>query len=122
MSRTYELGLVIEPRQTEENVEEIVARYREMIRTIGGTIDNEENWGKRKLAYPIRKFTEGRYAFFFVSSEGGLTWTDIERNLMQNEKILRHLVVRTDLDLKRAESKGKKRELTEEAPEEESAA
>jgi small subunit ribosomal protein S6 len=110
MSRTYELGLVIEPRQTEEDVDGIVARYREMIKTIGGTIDSEDNWGKRKLAYPIRKFTEGRYYFFFVSSEEGLKWTDVERNVMQNEKILRHLLVRTDLDLKRAASKGKKRE------------
>ena len=120
MSRTYELGLVIEPRQTEDDVGEIVTRYREMITTIGGTIDQEENWGKRKLAYPIRKFNEGRYFFFFVSSEVGLQWADVERNLMQNEKILRHLLVRTDLDLKRAASKGKKREETEKSEDAES--
>lgn len=121
MSRTYELGLVVEPRQTDDDVKEIVSRYREMIGAIGGTIDNEEDWGKRKLAYPIRKFTEGRYHFFFVSSEGGLRWADVERNLMQNEKILRHLVVRTDLDLKRAASKGKKKEESDKAPDEEGA-
>ena len=116
MTRTYELGIVIEPRQTEDDVEEIVGKYREMIDGIGGTITEVDNWGKRKLAYPIRKFTEGRYVFYFVSSEVGLQWTDIERNLMQNEKILRHLVVRTDLDLKRAETKAKKRKSGDAAP------
>lgn len=109
MTRTYELGLVIEPRQSDDEAGEIVAKYREMIVANGGQITDEENWGKRKLAYTIRNFNEGRYVFYYVSSDGAMKWSDIERNLMQNEKILRHLVVRTDLDLKRAETKGKKK-------------
>ena len=125
MTRTYELGLVIEPRQSDDKVEEIVAKYREMIEAAGGSITDVDNWGKRKLAYPIRNFTEGRYVFFFVSRDGAVHWNDIERNLMQNEQILRHLVVRTDEDLKRAETKGKKHrantEADAEAPDEEQA-
>ena len=109
MTRTYELGLVIEPRQSDETVLEIVAKYREMIAASGGTVTEEDNWGRRKLAYPIRKFNEAKYVFLFVASEGSVTWTDIERNLMQNEAILRYLVVRTDLDLKRAATKAKRR-------------
>ena len=109
MPRTYELGLVIEPRQSDEEVQEIVAKYRDMIEAAGGTITDQDDWGRRKLAYPIHKYNEGKYVFLFVSCEGAMIWTDIERNLMQNEKILRFLVVRTDLDLKRAATKGKKK-------------
>ena len=109
MTRTYELGLVIEPRQGDDDTQAMVAKYREMIEGAGGTVTEEDHWGKRKLAYTIRNYNEGKYVFLYVSSPGAVHWGDIERNLMQNEKVLRHLVVRTDLDLKRAETKGKKR-------------
>lgn len=109
MSRTYELGLVIEPRQSDDDVTAMVAKYREMIENGGGEVTEEDNWGKRRLAYPIQKYSEGKYVFLHVSSEGAVQWPLIERNLQQNEKVLRHLVVRTDLDLKRAATKAKKR-------------
>jgi small subunit ribosomal protein S6 len=80
-----------------------------MIAAAGGNVTEVDNWGKRKLAYPIHKLNEGKYVFYFVASEGSVTWTDIERNLMQNEAVLRYLVVRTDLDLKRAATKAKQR-------------
>jgi small subunit ribosomal protein S6 len=109
MSRTYELGIVIEPRQSEDDAKAIAAKYHEMIVAAGGTVTEEDHWGKRRLAYPLKNYTEGKYVFFFVASEGGIEWTPVERNLMQNEKILRHLVVRTDPDLKRAATKAKRR-------------
>ena len=112
MGRTYELGLVFEPRQTDDEVDAHVGRYSEMIVERGGTITEVDNWGKRKLAYPVRKFNEGKYAFLFVSSEGAVEWEEIEVNLQQNERVLRHLVVRTDLDLKRAATKSGRRKPT----------
>lgn len=108
MSRTYELGLVFEPRQSDDDVQALTTKYKEMVETAGGSVTEEDNWGKRRLAYPIQKYNEGKYVFLFVSSEGAVDWPPIERNLMQNEKVLRHLVVRTDLDLKRAATKAKK--------------
>jgi small subunit ribosomal protein S6 len=121
MSRTYELGVVFEPRQSDDDVGALVTKYREMIENGGGKITEEDNWGKRRLAYPIQKFNEGKYIFLFVESEGGVNWPPIERNLLQNEKVLRHLVVRTDLDLKRAATKAAKRGKPEETPERASA-
>ncbi len=109
MTRLYELGLVIEPRQNDDEIQAMVAKYREMIEAVGGTVTEEDHWGKRKLAYTVRNYNEGKYVFLFISSQGSVHWPDIERNLMQNEKVLRHLVVRTDLDLKRAETKAKRR-------------
>jgi small subunit ribosomal protein S6 len=104
MTRTYELGFVIEPRQSDEEVQALAQRFTELIEASGASVTYTDLWGKRKLAYPIRKYTEGKYVFLYVSAEGKkVPWPDVERLMQQDEKILRHLVVRTDEDLKRAE-------------------
>jgi small subunit ribosomal protein S6 len=107
MTRLYELGIVIEPRQSDDEVQTIIEKYTGVIKASGAEIKFVDDWGKRKLAYPIRNYTEGKYVFIYVSAEGGVPWPDVERLLMQDEKVLRHLVVRTDQDLKRAYRKAK---------------
>lgn len=109
MARSYELALVFDPRLSDDEVGEITARFKEIIASQGATITQEDNWGKRKLAYPIRKLNEGRYLFIYVAAPESMSWQEIERLILQNERILRHLVVRTDPDLKRAARKGKKK-------------
>ncbi len=102
MTRTYELVFIVEPRQSDDEVQALTDKYTEMIVASGATIQYVDQWGKRKLAYPIRKFNEGKYVVVYVTADGKVPWPDVERLLMQDEKILRHLVVRTDEDLKRA--------------------
>jgi small subunit ribosomal protein S6 len=104
--RTYELMFVIDPRVSDEEAVTMTHDYRQMIVGGGSEITKEENWGRRKLAYPIEKLTEGRYFVFYISSEGGKTaLPEVEHRMRQNDKILRYLTVRTDLDLKRAGSR-----------------
>ena len=119
MLRTYELGFIVEPRQSDDEVQAVTSKYREMIEASGATITEEDHWGRRKLAYPIKNFNEGKYVFLYVSTDQPAPWPDVERLLMQNENILRHLVVRTDLDLKRAVTKGKKKKPRSPRPSEE---
>lgn len=108
MTRTYELGFIVDPRQSDEAIEELIQRYREMIEASGATITEVDNWGRRKLAYPIEKFNEGKYVFLFIESTDGVPpFAEIERLMRQNDKVLRYLTVRTDQDLKRAARKGK---------------
>lgn len=109
MNRMYELAIVTEPRQTEEDVQAICDRMKELIEKSGSQMFHLEDWGKRKLAYPIRKFNEGRYSFLYVAARDGAVpeWATIERLLQQDERVLRHLVVRTDEDLRRAFRKAK---------------
>ncbi|MEM6455622.1 MAG: 30S ribosomal protein S6 [Acidobacteriota bacterium] len=108
MTRTYELGFVVEPRLNDDEVQEMIQRYRGVIEDAGATITEEEHWGKRKLAYPINKYSEGRYVFLHLSSETGQNGIpEVERLMRQNDRILRYLTVRTDLDLKRALRRGK---------------
>ena len=101
--RTYELIFVVDPRVADEDVTTMIQEYRQMITSGGSEITGEENWGRRKLAYPIEKLTEGKYVLFNIQSEGGKTSLPADEHRMrQNDNILRYLTVRTDEDLKRA--------------------
>jgi small subunit ribosomal protein S6 len=101
--RTYELIFVVDPRVSDEDVTTMIQEYRNMITSGGSEITSEENWGRRKLAYPIDKLTEGKYVLFNIQSQGGKTsLPEVEHRMRQNDKILRYLTVRTDEDLKRA--------------------
>jgi small subunit ribosomal protein S6 len=102
--RTYELMFVVDPRVSDEEVVTMTQDYKTML-TAGNTVEitGEENWGRRKLAYPIEKVTEGKYVLLFMQSPGGKnTLHEVEHRLRQNDKVLRFLTVRTDEDLKRA--------------------
>lgn len=101
--RTYELVFVVDPRVSDEDVTTMTNEYKQMISAGGSEITSEENWGRRKLAYPIEKLTEGKYVLLNIQSQGGKTsLPEVEHRMRQNDKILRYLTVRTDEDLKRA--------------------
>lgn len=100
--RTYELALVADPRLSDDDMTALSTEFKQLITSRGGEVVREESWGRRKLAYPIHKLTEGRYLFLFLQIEpakAGLL-KEVEMRLNQNDKILRYLTVRTDLDRK----------------------
>jgi len=105
--RTYELMFVVDPRVADDEVVTMTADYRHMIEAGGAEVTKEENWGRRKLAYTIDKVNEGKYVLFYIQSQDGAkaSLPEVEHRMRQNEKILRFLTVRTDLDLKRAGSR-----------------
>ena len=108
MNRTYELVFIADPRLTDEQVVGLTDDYKAMVKAAGAQIAREESWGKRKLAYPIDKLSEGQYVILYIETPHGVNpFPEVEQRLRQNEKILRYLTVRTDLDLKRAARKGK---------------
>jgi small subunit ribosomal protein S6 len=105
--RTYELMFVVDPRVSDDDVVTMTHDYKQMITAVGSAeITNEENWGRRKLAYPIDKVTEGKYVLLYIQSPTGKNaLPEVEHRMRQNDKILRFLTVRTDEDLKRAARK-----------------
>ena len=116
MKRTYELVLIADPRLSDEDAATLVDEFRNQLTADENTtITKEESWGKRKLAYPILKFNEGRYHLFYLEAEPQNSIPEVEQRMRQHDKILRFLTVRTDLDLKRAASKGKQKPAEEEA-------
>ena len=108
MNRTYELVFIADPRLTDEQVVGLTDDYKALIKAAGGNVVREESWGKRKLAYPIAKLSEGQYVILYIETPPGVNpFPEVEQRLRQNEKVLRYLTVRTDLDLKRAARKSK---------------
>jgi small subunit ribosomal protein S6 len=107
--RTYELALVADPRLSDDDMTALTTETKQIITARGGEIVREESWGRRKLAYPINKVSEGRYHFLYLQFEPSKAalLPEVELRLNQNDKVLRFLTVRTDLDLKRAANRAK---------------
>jgi small subunit ribosomal protein S6 len=93
--RDYELVLVVSPEGGEEGFPSTVERVHQFIQDRGGAIKNVDQWGRRRLAYPLQRFTEGYYNI----TQFSLNPSDVralEGNLGLAEDVLRHLVVRLE--------------------------
>ncbi|MCL2421440.1 MAG: 30S ribosomal protein S6 [Defluviitaleaceae bacterium] len=91
----YELGVIVSAKLEEEAQKAELDRVQDLVVRFGGTIDKVDNWGRRKLAYPIEKQTDGIYSFITFSSEGGAP-AEIENRLRILENVLRFLIIRLD--------------------------
>ncbi|MCL1998987.1 MAG: 30S ribosomal protein S6 [Turicibacter sp.] len=91
----YEMGVIVSARLEEEEQKAELERVTELITRFGGTIDKVDEWGKRKLAYPIQKQTDGVYTFITFSSESG-TPAEITSRIRIMENILRFLIINLD--------------------------
>ena len=91
--RDYELVFIISPEVEEETLEATTGSVNQFITGKGGVISDEERWGKRKLAYPIRRFLEGNYVLSRFKMKP--IWSkELEANLQISEEVLRHLLIK----------------------------
>jgi small subunit ribosomal protein S6 len=93
--RNYELVVIISPEVADEGLDGVVANISRLITQGGGTVDEVDRWGKRKLAYPIKHFLEGIYVLFRCKMKAA-SGKAFETNLRISEEVLRHLLVRLD--------------------------
>lgn len=91
--RDYELVVILSPELAEEEVPAAIDRLSQFIADRGGEVTDINRWGRRKLAYPIKKQVEGNYLVTQVKLDPRRT-TDIEAGLRISEEVLRHLLVR----------------------------
>jgi small subunit ribosomal protein S6 len=89
----YEILLMFDPELPEERQTEIITRAREAIEKDGGTWDNHEPWGRRRLAYEIDHKSEGAYHLLTFSAEPA-TLEEISRVLKITDGVMRHMAVR----------------------------
>jgi small subunit ribosomal protein S6 len=90
--REYELIFIVHPEADEANFTEAVNRVRTWIEEDGGEVIKTDLWGKRRLAYPIRKQIDGQYVFMHIKMEPRFGII-LERNLRFLEPVIRFLVV-----------------------------
>jgi small subunit ribosomal protein S6 len=93
--RKYELIYVVQPEATDEDRGKIAERIRDIIQRFEGTLVLEEDWGKRKLAYEIRKFNKGFYSYVVFGAYAG-TVQEIERNLRMLDNCIRYLTIKLE--------------------------
>ena len=91
--RDYELVLIISPEVLEEKFDTVIDNVSQFITGKGGIISDVEQWGKRRLAYPIKHFEEGSYVLSRFKLKPTLS-KELEANLQISEEILRHLLVK----------------------------
>ena len=101
--RRYEVAIVLAPTLTEDEVEQSTETFKKAAEEKGAQIADIEQWGKRKLAYPIQKHTEGIYVIVTLEEPSAEAVGELERRFKVSDSVIRFLTVRIDLDLKRAE-------------------
>jgi small subunit ribosomal protein S6 len=89
----YETLLILDPRLNEEEVAALLTKTQETLKTLGGEIGKAESWGKRRLAYDMRKQREGTYVVIESKAEPA-TIKEFERQLKLNEQVLRYFTTR----------------------------
>ena len=95
MINQYETVFIMTPVLSEEQMKETVSKFRDHLKERGAEIVFEDNWGMRKLAYPIQKKSTGFYHLIEYLAEGNLI-RDMEVAFKRDERILRFLTVKLD--------------------------
>ena len=90
--RHYEIVFLVHPDQSAQ-VPAMIDRYKSTVEDAGGKIHRLEDWGRRHLAYPIKKFREGSYVYLELSGEGEMV-TALENFFKVNDTIIRYLTVK----------------------------
>jgi len=88
--------VIVDPRPTDEEVTALLEQLGEQLKTLGAEVTKVDNWGKRRLAYDIRKQREGTYAIFEVSAEPSVV-KEFERQVRLNENVLRFVSTRAPI-------------------------
>ena len=91
--RDYELVLIISPEVVGEVLDTTIDNVGQFITGKGGIISSVEQWGKRRLAYPIKHFMEGNYVLTRLRLKSALN-KELEAKLRISEEILRHLLIK----------------------------
>ena len=95
MRRDYELGFILNPEVNEEQTGAILERIEKIVKNYDGQVVKVNQWGRRRLAYPIEHHRDGYYVFIdmILTPE---TVLELDRNLKVSEEVMRHIVKRRD--------------------------
>jgi small subunit ribosomal protein S6 len=92
----YEVCVIIDGTLDDKKAATLLDKYLEVITSEGGTVETTDVWGRRKLAYPIQKKTEGIYIIANFTATSATT-DEFARKLGLDEEVLRYKVFRSDI-------------------------
>ena len=96
--RRYETIYIVDPNIDAESLDDVATKFLGLITKLKGTIIKISDWGKRKLAYEVKRFDKG---YYFVLDFCGLPESvkELERNLKLDDRVLKYLTVKIDDDV-----------------------
>src|SRR5437016_8082111 len=100
MQRTYEVMFIMRPDLTEEDADKLLSTLQTHATNAGAQVQNAEKMGKRRLAYDVRKFSEGMYVLLTLLGDGKAIH-ELERRLRVTEQVIKFITVRTDEEQQR---------------------
>ena len=100
MERLYEVMFIVRPDVVDEELDKLIAGFEGTVTGGGGSIKSSEKWGRRKLAYTVRKFNDGNYVLLTINADGAVV-AELERRLRVTEPVIKFLTVRMDEEEKR---------------------
>ena len=108
-NRVYEVMYIAQPETADDDIAKLNEAITNLVEKDGGTVSVVEGWGRRRMAYPINKKTEGYYVLLEIEGSGQEI-AELERRFRVNDLIMRYMTVRVDEDRKAADKKSAKRE------------
>ncbi len=100
MSRLYEVMFIVRPDVSDEDTDKLIAGFTTTVANGGGAVKTVEKMGRRKLAYVVRKFTDGNYVLLTIEANGAVV-LELERRLRVTEPVIKFITVRMDEEEKR---------------------
>jgi small subunit ribosomal protein S6 len=109
----YELLFIADPTLGEAEVDTLTEQIQTHIENEGGRIQKVEKWGKKRLAYLVKKHREGYYVLLVIEGAGSLL-KEVERRIRVSDGVIKFTTVRVDEELRKAERRKARRAKTEE--------
>lgn len=100
MSRLYEVMFIVRPDVEDDEVDKLITGFSSTVTAGGGVVKSAEKLGRRKLAYMVRRFTDGNYILLTIEAAGPVV-LELERRLRVTEQVIKFITVRMDEEEKR---------------------
>lgn len=100
--RSYEVVFVAAPTLSNEELDAFISHIQTVVEGKNGKVVKVDNWGKRSLAYKIKRYRDGYYVVLSLEGDGAMI-AELERRFRVTDYVIRFISVRTDEDLKRSE-------------------
>ena len=117
MANQYETVFIMTPVLSDDQMKETVAKYQKLLKDKGAEIVLENNWGLKKLAYPIQKKSTGFYYLIEFKADGDII-KDVELIFKRDERIIRFLTVKLDKHAVAYNEKKRRKAQEEQQPQE----
>lgn len=108
--RQYDLIFICRPDTPEPEIDKVIATVEHAATEKGGKVQSTDKWGRRRMAYAVKRLREGYYVYMVVRSTHSEVIKELERRLKVSDAVIKYLTVRLDEELKRQEKLKKHRE------------